>query len=96
MDDPLKPLKPKEQRKTIRHSRKRPVDFVVGGRLFLGEISDQSHGGLFIRVKGKFQVGQKIELIEPSNVGITEKRKGEIIRVTPTGIGIAFHRPGYF
>ncbi|MEW5910549.1 MAG: PilZ domain-containing protein [Thermodesulfobacteriota bacterium] len=92
----MKPQNPQEKRKAIRHPRIKPVEFIAGGRLFLGEISNQSHGGAFIRIKEKFQLGQQIELIEPSDVGITQKRKGEIVRVTPQGIGIAFHRPGYF
>ena len=88
----------KEKRDCVRLSVPRVLDFIVKGRVYRGSIENNSDCGVFIKTKGRFSdryEGQDISMtIESPKFG-SEKRTGKIARVTPEGIGVKFHYPGY-
>ena len=96
MSDYLNDLKPKEKRRDIRHSLKKPIEVLLHGHSYMGDIINRSRSGIFIRIKGPFKVGEEVSVIEALSIGEDQKRKAKIIRITSNGIAIAFERPGYF
>jgi Tfp pilus assembly protein PilZ len=67
------------------------VDYSVEGRFYKSHIQNISARGVFIRTRMPFKAGQEVSLTFP----LPDYRKcikitGEIVRVTPQGIGVKF------
>jgi Tfp pilus assembly protein PilZ len=68
-----------------------PVDYANQDRVFKGFIQDISAGGLFIKPRTSFSVGEEITLtFSPPNCQEPIKIKGEIVRSNQLGIGVKF------
>lgn len=68
------------------------ADFVVEGRVYMGIVKNKSESGLYMEAMGSFSVGQELTLtfMAPGARKPT-KRKGRIIRITPTGFDVEFN-----
>ena len=93
----------KEKREYVRRPVDVPVDFIVQGRLYQGQIKNinkedwirignVNKGGIFVETEISFSIGQNISMTYESPSYGKEKRTGKIIRVEPQGIGIKFQR----
>jgi len=68
-----------------------PVDYANQDQVFKGFIQDISAGGLFIKPRTSFSVGEEITLtFSPPNCQEPIKIKGEIVRSNRLGIGVKF------
>jgi len=68
-----------------------PVDYATQDQVFKGFIQDISAGGLFIKPRTSFSVGEDITLaFSPPNCQEPIKIKGEIVRSNRRGIGVKF------
>jgi len=68
-----------------------PVDYATQDQIFKGFIQDISAGGLFIKPRSSFSVGEEITLtFSPPNYQEPIKIKGEIVRSNRLGIGVKF------
>jgi Tfp pilus assembly protein PilZ len=68
-----------------------PVDYATPDRVFKGFIEDISAGGVFIKPRTSFSVGEKITLtFSPPNYQEPIKINGEIVRSDQLGIGVKF------
>jgi Tfp pilus assembly protein PilZ len=81
-------------RKLRQHDRKTffmIVDYVVGDRYFRDFIQDMSDTGVFIKTSHNIPLGTKILMtfMSPDNQK-PFKISGEVVRVTPEGVGIRF------
>ncbi len=78
-----------ERRKYHREISLTSVDYDVKGQSFKGFVKNISDYGVFIKTTKIFSVGQKIniKLPLPNNKKYLTGR-GEIIRITPEGIGV--------
>jgi Tfp pilus assembly protein PilZ len=81
-------------RKLRQHDRKTffmIVDYVVGDRYFRDFIQDMSDTGVFIKTSHNISLGTKILMtfMSPDNQK-PFKISGEVVRVTPEGVGIRF------
>ena len=85
----------RDKREYVRINTRQRVEFVVDGRTYYGTIENKSHGGIFIKTRENFTVGQDISMTFQSPMLINEERTGKIARVAPNGIGVKFNFPGY-
>jgi len=68
-----------------------PVDYATQDQVFKGFIQDISAGGLFIKPRTSFSVGEEITLaFSPPNCQEPIKIKGKIVRSNRLGIGVKF------
>ncbi len=79
-----------------------PVDFIVQGRFYQGQIKNMGKegwvkniksGGVFIETEMSFSIGQVISMTYSSPHFGEKNRIGTIIRVEPQGIGVIFRKP---
>ncbi len=95
----------KERREFVRNPVDIPVEFIVRGRLYQGQIKnmnkggwiairDASKGGVFVETEMAFSIGQNMSMtyLSPSFLG-EENRIGEIVWISPQGIGVKFKKP---
>ena len=85
----------RQGREHIRMQTARPVDVSVEQSDYKGVIVNESNGGLFIKMSGRFSVGQKIEVAYLSPQGININRTCEIVRITSEGFSAKFKHLGY-
>jgi Tfp pilus assembly protein PilZ len=70
-----------------------PVDYANQDQVFKGFIQDISAGGLFIKPRTSFSVGEEITLtFAPPNRQKPIRIKGEIVRSNQLGIGVKFKK----
>jgi Tfp pilus assembly protein PilZ len=87
----LKERQHKERRKYSRIDFFTIIDYSVGDQYYRDFIQDMSISGIFIKSSHKFSVGQIIRMIFMSrDYQKPFKITGEIVRVTPDGIGVKF------
>ncbi len=68
-----------------------PVDYATQDQVFKGFIQDISAGGVFIKPRTSFSVGEEITLtFSPPNHQAPVRIKGEIVRSDQLGIGVKF------
>ena len=90
----LKELDKVQNRQLRQHDRKTffmIVDYIVEDRYFRDFIQDMSSTGVYIKTSKSFSLGQKILMtfMSPDNQK-PFKINGEVVRVTPNGIGVKF------
>lgn len=101
-------MRQKQGREHIRMQTSRPVDISVERRDYKGVIINESYGGLFIKMSGRFSdggkflskkrrfsVGQEIEVAYLSPQGINVNRRCEIVGITSEGLSAKFKHLGY-
>jgi hypothetical protein len=67
------------------------ADFVVEGRFYMGVVKNKSGSGVFVQTMEPFQVGQDVTLtVMPPGERKPIKRKGKVVRSTPSGFGVEF------
>ena len=67
------------------------IDYSAGDQYYRDFIQDMSNSGIFIKTSQKFSVGQIIRMIFMSrDYQKPFKINGEIVRVSPDGIGVKF------
>ncbi len=93
----------KEKRERVRRLVDIPIQFIVQGRLYQGQIKNMgkdgwvkntNKGGVFIETEMSFSVGQIISMTYSSTLFGEKNRIGTIIRVEPQGIGVKFGNSG--
>ena len=95
-------------REFIRMQTSRLADISIDRRDYKGIIINESGGGLFIKLSGRFHTdgrfiienrgfsaGQKIEVAYRSPQGININRTCRIIRTEAAGFGVEFVHKGY-
>ena len=90
----LKELEEGSNRQLRQHDRKTffmIVDYIVEDRYYRDFIQDMSPTGVFIKTSKTFSLGRKILMtfMSPDNQK-PFKINGEVVRVTPDGIGVKF------
>jgi len=90
----LKELDEGKNRVLRQHDRKilfMTVDYIVDGKYFRDFIQDMSSSGVFINTSQTFSLDQTILMtfMSPDNQQ-PFKMNGEIVRVTPDGVGVRF------
>jgi Tfp pilus assembly protein PilZ len=85
----------KNKRVCIRFRTSKRVEIRARGAVYQGTIADNCDGGVFIETTGRFSEGQDISMTIESPKFESEKRTGNIVRITPHGIGVKFNHPGY-
>jgi DNA-binding NtrC family response regulator len=90
MDTDLK--NDKDFRKYPRKPCNTKMYFITQNEYYEGLTKNISHGGVFIEIKDKFNVGQSLKLVIPA----TERRqnilrKGEVVHSSFSGFGIKFN-----
>lgn len=101
-------IRQKKARESIRMQTTRPVEITIEGIHYHGVITNESNGGLLIKMSGRFStgrkflskknrfsIGQKIEVDYLSPQGIGVNRKCEIVRLSSEGFGVKFKHLGY-
>jgi Tfp pilus assembly protein PilZ len=84
----------KGQRGSSRESYFMDVVFATNDRAFKGFIQNISNEGILIESKGTFHVGQKLTMtFDLFNKKGPVKITGEIVRISPEGLGIKFSHP---
>jgi Tfp pilus assembly protein PilZ len=78
-------------RKHPRKTFSRPVYFSTQNRYYQGRIKDISRGGMYVKTKDEFAIGQVLHLVIPEtkydkNVLI----RGEVVRSSKSGVGVKF------
>ena len=82
---------PQELRKHPRKSFPRRVFFTSQNQYYRGIIYDISRGGVFIKTKDVFAVGQKIRLVIPgTKIDNGVMLEAEIVRFGESGVGVTF------
>jgi Tfp pilus assembly protein PilZ len=67
------------------------IDYSAGDQYYRDFIQDMSNSGVFIKTSQKFSTGQMIRMIFMSRDNQKPfKINGEIVRVSPDGIGVKF------
>jgi Tfp pilus assembly protein PilZ len=69
-----------------------PVDYIDRNRIFREYIVDISAGGIFIRTNQTVPVGNEITLTVPFPYQNYLTISGIVVRNTPDGIAVRFHR----
>jgi Tfp pilus assembly protein PilZ len=89
----------KEKREHARRIVAIPIQFIVQGRLYQGQIKNMGKegwvknikkGGVFIETEMSFSVGHVVSMTYSSPHFGEKNRIGTIIRVEPQGIGVKF------
>lgn len=101
-------MRQRQGREHIRIQTSRPVDISVERRDYKGVIINESYGGLFIKMSGRFSdggkflskkrrfsVGHEIEVAYLSPQGINVNRICEIVGITSEGLSAKFKHLGY-
>jgi Tfp pilus assembly protein PilZ len=84
-------LKGKCRRQHFRKPIRMPVRYANKAGLSSGVIRDISLGGVFISGQGAFSLGQNLSIaFSPANFEKTVWIAGDVMRVTPEGIGVRF------
>ncbi len=92
----------KEKREYARRPVDIPVEFVVQGPLYQGRIKNINkegwikninNGGVFVETEMSFSVGQVISITSSSPQFGEKNRIGEIVWISPHGIGVKFKEP---
>ncbi len=87
----LEEMKLEGKRRHYRKSCLISVDYVIKDHAFKNYIQDISSGGMFIETNESFSIGQEIIMaFSFSSEHKSSKLSGEIVRITPNGIGIKF------
>ncbi len=93
----------KDKREQPGHLVDIPVDFIVRGRVYQGQIKNINkeglikigninEGGVFVETEMSFSIGQNISMTYWSPSFGKENRIGTIVRVEPHGIGVKFRK----
>ena len=81
------------KRKEHRQAGYVDIKYSIDGNDYEGATQDLSRGGVFIETSESFSLGQEVSMEIPfSNSSEIVKIKGEIVRITPEGIGVKFKR----
>ena len=84
-------LKDEDRRQHFRKLVHTPVRYTNRAGLSSGVIRDISLGGMFILSRKDFSLGQSIQVaISHANLGSVVWMAGDVVRVTPEGIGLRF------
>jgi hypothetical protein len=84
-------LRGKCRRQHLRKPVHKPVRYTSKYGLSSGVIRDISLGGVFILCRGTFSLGQSLAVaFSPANFKETLWIAGDVMRVTPEGIGVRF------
>jgi uncharacterized protein (TIGR02266 family) len=84
-------LPEEEKRSYIRKSFFMPVDYSTRDRVYKDFIKDISTGGVFIETVRPLPVGQEISMaLSFPNLRQNFKISGDVVRMDPKGIGVAF------
>ena len=91
---PKKKIKEKAA-KTKKELRKEPRKHFIGSifyateqQLYEGEVKNYSASGIFVKTRGKFFVGQELNLALPYSKARNSKRLGEVVWKNKEGIGV--------
>ncbi|MBT8358902.1 MAG: PilZ domain-containing protein [Desulfobacterales bacterium] len=89
------PAPPKKNNKIKKELRKEPRKFFNGTifyateqQLYEGEVKNYSSSGVFVKTRGKFFVGQMLNLALPYSNTKNTKRPGQVIWQNTEGIGV--------
>ena len=87
----IKEAKKEGDRKNVRISCLISVDYADSERIFKDYIEDISAGGVFIKTKESFSIGEEIVLsMSLSGEGNAFKIPAQVVRKAPDGIGVRF------
>ncbi len=75
----------KEKRQDVRASVRIPVDIIVRDRFYNGWVKNMATGGVFVKTRGVFSVGEKI-----SFYFLGENKSARVIRIESQGIAVRF------
>ncbi len=92
-----------DKREFVRSPVDIPVEFIVRGRLYQGQIKninkggwitigDVNKGGVFVETEMSFSIGQNVSMTYQSLFG-ERNRIGKIVWISPHGIGVEFKKP---
>ncbi len=92
-----------EKREFVRSPVDIPVEFIIKGRLYQGQIKsinkggwitirDVNKGGVFVETEMSFSIGQNISMTYRSPSFGEENRIGKIVWISPQGIGVRFEK----
>ncbi len=91
---PKKKIKEKAA-KTKKELRKEPRKHFIGSifyateqQLYEGEVKNYSASGIFVKTRGKFFVGQELNLALPYSRARNSKRLGEVVWKNKEGVGV--------
>ena len=92
----------KEKREFVRSPVDIPAEFIVQGRLYQGRIKninkggwiirDVSKSGVFIETEMSFSIGQNVSMTYQSPSFGERNRIGQIVWISPQGIGVKFEK----
>ena len=84
-----KPAKTKKElRKDPRKHFKGSIFYATEHQLYEGEVKNYSASGIFVKTRGKFFVGQTLNLALPYSKAKNTKRLGEVIWQDREGVGV--------
>ncbi|MGM0417291.1 MAG: PilZ domain-containing protein [Thermodesulfobacteriota bacterium] len=69
-----------------------PVDYIDRNRIYKEYIVDISAGGIFIKTSNDVRIGNEITLTVPFPYQNYMSISGVVVRSTPEGIAVKFHR----
>ena len=78
----------KELRKEPRKHFKGSIFYASEEQLYEGEVKNYSTSGIFVKTRGRFSVGQTLNLALPYSKAKDSKRLGAVIWQNTEGIGI--------
>lgn len=78
----------KELRKEPRKHFKGSIFYASEHQLYEGEVKNYSASGIFVKTRGKFFVGQALNLALPYSKAKKSKRLGEVVWQNREGVGV--------
>ena len=78
----------KELRKEPRKHFIRSIFYATEQQLYEGEVKNYSASGVFVKTRGKFFVGQVLNLALPYSKVKNSKRLGEVVWQNREGVGV--------
>ncbi len=78
----------KELRKEPRKHFKGSIFYATEHQLYEGEVKNYSASGIFVKTRGKFFVGQTLNLALPYSKAEKSKHLGEVVWKNREGIGV--------
>ncbi len=78
----------KELRKEPRKHFKSSIFYATEQQLYEGEVKNYSASGVFVKTRGKFFVGQELNLALPYSKAKNSKRLGEVVWKNREGVGV--------
>ena len=78
----------KELRKEPRKHFKGSIFYATEHQLYEGEVKNYSASGIFVKTRGKFFVGQTLNLALPFSKEEKSKHSGEVVWQNTEGIGV--------